>query len=449
MKTAFWVLDSGAGRWGAIRYHGQNGLEPDVRYRQNLPPKLKLQGVVLASVDLPDGALSRLAKLDDLQALDLSEHTLSQEDFEDIAKITTLHWLYLAGAKFDETHLSTLGSLEQLESLSMSRTPLTHAGLAALPRLPKLVRLELMDLELTDASLVELSRQCPQLMELDLTNSSITSSGLDELKNLPALRMLCLAGNPISVEAIDQLAGLSQLSHLDIVGAAMSKSDVKHLQELLPDCEILFDDVERSVALAVIRDGGTVHAADTNDPPAVQSAQLPTVVFEIGKIVTEDLQADVAIELPNLSALQILDARCKGLTAEGVEAIGFVKTLQSLSLERAPDVSTLRLRGLPELTKLSLADSALDDKQLASFRSQSIRTLSLARTKITDGAIDSLRNFPSLFTLNLAETKVTPAGVLRISRSAPQLAELTVDAQIADAIRQQLRRTMPNCAVQP
>ena len=107
-----------------------------------------------------------------------------------------------------------------------------------------------------------------------------------------------------------------------------------------------------------------------------------------------------------------------------------VRAISLAGVEKLDPALLARLRELPALETLSLADSPLDDEGLLQLAGcKSLRELTLSGTKITSDGIASLAKLPSLTRLYLARTEIGEAGV-RQTCSLPKLTHLSL-AQVA------------------
>jgi len=102
------------------------------------------------------------------------------------------------GVSFDKTHLNDNGlipvaRLSQLELLDLSGTQVTDAGMESITALRRLQGLCLHDTAITDAGL-ERIKGLVELRELWLGNTNVTDAGLEYLKGLKELRLLRLHG---------------------------------------------------------------------------------------------------------------------------------------------------------------------------------------------------------------------------------------------------------------
>ena len=118
---------------------------------------------------------------------------------------------------------------------------------------------------------------------------------------------------------------------------------------------------------------------------------------------------------------------------------GFVKRLASatglvtleLSGTRVTDEGLRRLPRLPNLKRLGLGHTAIKDNGLAAALKDvsSLRSLSLAHTRITDASLALLENARKLWSLDLEGTRITDSG-LRHLHGLPALEIVHVDGTL-------------------
>jgi hypothetical protein len=86
---------------------------------------------------------------------------------------------------------------------------------------------------LTDGDCVYFGRM-PQLVQLDLSNTPITDTGVLELCELPRLETLLLDGTKVTEASLEYLAMLPVLSHLSLEGTTCSPKALRAFHEARP-----------------------------------------------------------------------------------------------------------------------------------------------------------------------------------------------------------------------
>lgn len=146
-----------------------------------LGPDKKAQEVLLKSLPVSDEDLVHLSGLDTLESLNLSGTDITGAGLVHIAKLTNLRKLGLNGgyqkpSKVDDEGLSHLRNLSQLEELVLSDSQITDEGLAHLSGLTKLKSLYLFQTNITDAGLLHLEG-LQELETLRAGRTGITEEG--------------------------------------------------------------------------------------------------------------------------------------------------------------------------------------------------------------------------------------------------------------------------------
>jgi hypothetical protein len=96
---------------------------------------------------------------------------------------------------------------------------------------PKLKVLTLIGPGITDEAILSL-KGLPEVVYLDLNNTSITGSNLDEIQSLPKLKILGIQKRIISKELVDALARLNNPPHINLSVGGIDDEDLKRLKNL-------------------------------------------------------------------------------------------------------------------------------------------------------------------------------------------------------------------------
>jgi hypothetical protein len=147
-----------------------------------------------------DDGLKHLKGLKKLNLLQVPEAIITDDALRSLVDAGLLHALEQATGSNGSRAPDTDGVV----GLSLARTKVTDAGLAALKPLQRLTFLDLTDTAITDAALKEL-KGFPQLATLILSRTKVTDEGLAELKGLPALRSLNLMGTKVTNAGVAEL----------------------------------------------------------------------------------------------------------------------------------------------------------------------------------------------------------------------------------------------------
>ena len=272
---------------------------------------------------------------------------------------------YKAGG--DEDEALTIGGKEvaqDTETLVLSGVQLSGEELDTLSTLTELTALSLNDCGLTDVSAIS---GLTKLRSLSLSDNDIRD--ISPIKGLSELRTLYLNGNP--VESLEPLYSLPGLTTLDIREREITDTELKALQEKLPNCTVFSD--EATVEVKDLSLGGVDFKSDV------------TELDLSGRGVT-DISA-----LADCTALKSLDLSDSAVT--NLAALSGLSELTELKLDGCAVTNLSVLSGLTKLTSLSLRDTAIKDTDLASLEGlTALKTLDLTGCfDITGAAVDALK----------------------------------------------------------
>lgn len=258
----------------------------------------------LRCFDFDDAACAGLARLQNLQQLDLSGM--------DVDRAGTARSLQITDAG-----VRSLGSLTKLRWLSLGQCEQVKGdGLAALEALPL-------------------------LEHLDLHYTCIESPAVERLVRLPSLRWLSLSYcTHFQGRSLAAIATLPGLTHLELRGCTtLAAVDVASLAKV------------RSLRFLDLRDCQGRYRGQTMDLGGAQDPDRPT---EDGIGVT-----DAAVEaLAGLPLDTLVLGGCESLTSVVGTSLAKMTTLRTLDLSELPRVDDRLLTDLPAgLTSLSLRDT--------------------------------------------------------------------------------------------
>ncbi|MCY2925260.1 MAG: hypothetical protein NT031_07455 [Planctomycetota bacterium] len=350
-----------------------------------------------------DECLAAWSKLPNLWELRLDScPEVTAKGVEHVAKLAKLRVLYLGGCeRLRGADLAPLAALTNLEELDLQRaTALTNdlSPLGKLTRLRVLVLYGCTGLE--DGALAGL-RTLTGLGELHIHGcDKLTDAGLADLAAMTGLHTLYLGGSKMGDGACQSIARLGNLRTLHAEG-----------------CGLLSD--KGLACLAPLRNltGLYVLDAESISGTGLASLAATTALRELeldGKGLTDEgLKAIGALQ--GLRSLRLSD--CPRITDAGVQALGKLARLDSLTMPGADlvtDAGIAALEPLAELEALDLSATALTDKALESMaKLTNLRYLTLtAAGKITDAGLKALSRCKGLQTLDIAGNETcTGAGV--------------------------------------
>ncbi|MCE9555260.1 MAG: hypothetical protein K8T91_18065 [Planctomycetes bacterium] len=185
----------------------------------------------LSRVRLPITGLEPIRKFTRLQQLKLDHSWLGIQGFQNLGQLTELQELDLTGATIADDWPRVLADLKQLRRLRVGGL-INDASLRQLPVLPELQSLDLSHSDVTSAGLDLLSRQ-PRLTALHLMHQEISAAGIESIAKLPELKCLLLQGARIDAKALAPLAKAPKLTTLNLSGcSAIDDEALKHIGKI-------------------------------------------------------------------------------------------------------------------------------------------------------------------------------------------------------------------------
>ena len=132
--------------------------------------------------------LARVAKLEQILAVDLFDQDVADEDLASLAGMKQLEVLVLShNPRITDAGVAALSGLENLEYLDLTNTKVTGTGFKDRADMVSLYELNLTDCPVTDESLAAIPR-FPKLEELLIGGTEVTDKGLMTLVGWHSLR---------------------------------------------------------------------------------------------------------------------------------------------------------------------------------------------------------------------------------------------------------------------
>jgi len=243
-----------------------------------------------------------------------------------------------------------LKGLSQLQSLDLSGTAITDAGLQHLKAFRNLQHLDLSRTAITGAGLVGYLRGLDDLQGLALSATRITDTGLQYLNGLPHLQSLNLAYTAITDVGLPHLKRLTQLQFLDLSRTAVTDIGLKYLTGLIQLQEL-------RLWRTAITDAGL---EDFEAFSQLQNLDLSET----------ELRGAGLEYLKGLSRFTSLNLDKTAITDAGLEHLTALTQLQELSLchTKITDGGIRHLTQLPQLQKLKLEGTAVTTARCAELR---------------------------------------------------------------------------------
>jgi Leucine-rich repeat (LRR) protein len=245
------------------------------------------------------------------------------------------------------------------------------------------------------------------------------------------------------------------LTVLDLRDTRLSLRGHEQLKAALPKCQIIWSEMNRSVAESVLALGGTVEIGSLNksESRAIKGvADLPGDYFQVRRVSLAGVTKPLDLLRPQLSLLKFPKFdRLESIDLSGITGLDYsflvpIHGLQELTLANAglTDTTLAQLPKLPTLKRLvldgndirgmglthltgqtELIDLSLSHPNLIELTAENLaelkrlKRLSLAGCGLTDAGIKPLASLTNLESFDLRRTKVTTAGIAELKKALP------------------------------
>ncbi len=403
----------------------------------------------LTNVNVRDKGLKNLETLGNLRELRLAQGAVKNFSF---APFTQLEALDLSYSTATDEVLKSLAGMSRLRRLNLRDTLVTDAGLAYLASIQTLEEIDLYGLKISDAGLAHL-KNLKNLRKLNLLGGPITDEGVaDVLAGLPKLRELNLYRAGITNAGVSKLAVLRDLAFLDLRYTRATASGVDQLRAALPKCRIDFSGGTAQPAGKSV--GGAAAAAKAPAPGAPESAIAQWITGSLhGRVESNDRGRIRALHLArtsindshlpilaSLGALEELDLDATEIGDIGLAALARCTSLKRLKLSSTTvsDRGLTHLAALKQLEQLSLSGTLV--RALAPLP-ETLQELDLSSTGITADALPRISALTKLRRLNLAYVDLDGAALAKAGELSPSIRAINLTGtDIGDAGLAELAR---------
>lgn len=352
-------------------------------------------------IPLTRAHLEHIAKAGTITDLNLSDHPITDEDFELFDALGHASHIILRNTKIGLPTIERVIARPELVSLDLERTAIDDAALPLIAR-------------------------CKSLKSLDLAHTKITDDGLAALANMPPLRDLRLAGCRITFAGLKASGKLNEdLTDLDCIRTDVKVDDLPEILRLCPRLESLslagdhyhsFDvkllrghpvevDEDLSMFGSAFRDEHLemipvdprweeVELSDTSISGAALARLAPCRGLRLLRLSGMKLSENDLDALRHWPALDELELDDCAVTSEGLKRLRHCQRLKSVLLRNNPidDNGMAIFAELPALTKVDLEGTAITNEGLKPLMGlRRLRSLDLSRTQVTEEGLHELR----------------------------------------------------------
>jgi hypothetical protein len=462
--------DAGFGSWGSLRRAVTTGAPPVPPYaidpansriapRRHLSDKewdelivvMKERRITTLDANglMTDAVLSRIARLDHVTALSLGgSRELTDEGLRELARMPQLQDLDLSeypGGKLTNRGLEVLRHLPHLRKFEMTwQRGITDAGVANLKFCDRLERVNLMGSPTGDGAIEALQGK-PGLSHFS-SGRLVTDAGLPFLQNFPMLKTWSagdkagaahlLIDGPFTNKGLASLAGLEGVFELDLFWhvTGITSDGFAHLVDL-PNLASLGADGELSDNVAMryiaamprlrqLRAQGTV-ATDEGFEALSKSQTLESLWGR----ECPNLGSRGFVALSRMPALRGLGVSCKNVDDEALAALPRFPALGELTPIDVKDHGFRhvgRCERLVRLTCMYCRDTT--DAATEHIAGLGLEYYYAGLTLITDRSLEILGRMPSLQQVEFYECNgVTDAGLVFLA-GLPRLREVHLDS---------------------
>lgn len=161
--------------------------------------------------------------------LNLNNTIINGNEFSFISKLPQLKHLSMEGTYINNSILPAIAKLEYLEKLEIGKSYVTDNGIKALQK-SKLSILDLSALKISNDSIQSICKM-PNIQELYLWNTKITSKEFSNITNLKKLKVLMLGGTEIDNEALNYISKLPNLKFLNVSWTKVTDDGLEYLKD--------------------------------------------------------------------------------------------------------------------------------------------------------------------------------------------------------------------------
>jgi internalin A len=240
-----------------------------------------------------------------------------------------------------------------------------------------------------------------RLAYVDVAGSEATDDDMVRIGGLTQLESLDLEGRHVTDRGFLRVSNLVKLTHLRLKECVLT--DLSPLGELKNLKEVVLGDTSESAPSAYL------------EPVSLEPLRNKLLLAELslGNIPTDDKSLKAISALP---ALRTLGVGGPAITVAGLAALSAAPELTRLRLLQS-NVQDLRALGpaLAMLRQLDLSGSRITDHGLAPLAdAHLLDVLVLSRTRITDNGLVHLGAVSQLQCLSLADTRIGDAGLAHL-----------------------------------
>ena len=348
-------------------------------------------------------------------------------DLYELARYINLRHLDFSKGRLTEESVSTLRSLQQLETLDLWRCRGKIAKFSEVTW-TNLKSISFFSTSLRDNSFANIKGHA--LTEVNLDDTRLTEEGYEHLTRFRNLQALSLKGGRFRWSLIGDLPALKQLSLRLCKGGELHLENNVHLESLTLDrCKFSNDWLSTVI-------GPSLQALDIYDTDISvldtrhfeKFVNLTSISLSLTKATPAILRT--ILQLPALEEISIQEC---AVLDDALRQAPCCRRLQIVNVE-GTDISDETVKAVlqsPDLEELHLCSTRISDSSLQFCSGSRLRLLDLSETAVSDQGLERLGELTQLETLDLRNTGITDAFWQNLNRNAISLLSLS-DTAITD-----------------
>jgi hypothetical protein len=200
------------------------------------------------SPHIDDVALRLFQENKGLESIGLSGTKITGAGLSSLADCRQLRLFWLTGTNLVDDEIATLKLFPQTLSVGLADTQVGDQGLVHVASLAKLKSLSLGRTKVTDDGLNHLSK-LSNLTFIDLDGTSITDAGIATLAQFPVLNVVNLSNTPVTDNCIDDLIRIKSLRELTIQNSKITKAGSERINQERPGIRLTWSEKKMSFVI--------------------------------------------------------------------------------------------------------------------------------------------------------------------------------------------------------
>lgn len=251
LHYAEYVSDLGVAHlkhWTNLKYLNLRGTKVTSHVLQHVSGMRNLRTLDIGHSRVNDDSFEYLVNLEQLESLSFGGNKMNGTSFPQLRLLPKLRELSIAGKQRTDSGLWSvdvtdfnvdhIARLSQLESLDLSGSSLSDRGIAKLSQLRALRKLDLSRTDVTADGIAALS-DLRQLRHLKLSHASkVSDQTVPHLLQMQRLEIIELHETAITMTGLSQFSSRPTLRQLFIGGIKCQPNEIEQLRAILPNVQI-------------------------------------------------------------------------------------------------------------------------------------------------------------------------------------------------------------------